>query len=157
MAEDKTQPEKQFAIQRIFIKDSSFESPNSPMVFTEKWEPKVEFNLSSNTQPIKDDNHEVTITATVTVKIQDKTAYLVEVCQGGIFLLKGFNEKELSPMLGSFCPNVLFPYAREAISELVIKGGFPPMILAPVNFDAIYAQHLEGLQKNQSSGSTTLN
>lgn len=157
MTKENVPQEKQFAIQRIFIKDSSFESPHSPGVFTEKWTPNVEFNLSSNTQLLKDELYEVTITTTVTVKLEEKTAYLVEICQGGIFFLKGFSEKEMGPMLGSFCPNLLFPYAREAVSDLVIKGGFPPMLLAPVNFDAIYAQHVENLQKNQDTPPVTVN
>lgn len=157
MAEDTTPQEKQFSIQRIFIKDMSFESPNSPMIFNQKWEPKVEFNLSSNTQALNDDLYEVVITTTVTVKVEDKTAYLVEVVQSGIFLVKGFNEQEMGPMLGSFCPNVLFPYAREAVSDLITKGGFPPMLLAPINFDAIYAQHIQTLQGQQAPSSETVN
>ena len=146
--------DKQFAIQRIFIKDVSFETPNSPQIFTEKWEPKVEFNLASNARPLQDNFYEVALTTTVTVKIEDKTAYLAEVTQAGIFLLTGFAEEEIGPMLGSYCPNVLFPYAREAVSDLVTKGGFPPMLLAPVNFDALYAQHMQQAQE-QSDPATT--
>ena len=161
--------EKQFSIQRIYVKDVSFESPNAPGLFAQKWEPKVEFNLQSNAQKIQDDLYEVAITTTVTVKqsvtVQqqdnsekqtDNTAYLAEVCQAGVFLLKGFEEKEMGPMLGSFCPNVLFPYAREAVSDLVTRGGFPPMLLSPVNFDAVYAQHMQNVQ-NQAQENNTLN
>ncbi len=146
--------DKQFAIQRIFIKDVSFETPNSPQIFTEKWEPKVEFNLASNARPLQDNFYEVALTTTITVKVEDKTAYLAEVTQAGIFLLTGFEEEEIGPMLGSYCPNVLFPYAREAVSDLVTKGGFPPMLLAPVNFDALYAQHMQQAQE-QSDPATT--
>lgn len=145
--------EKQFALQKLYIKDVSFETPNSPTVFTQKWDPKVEFNLASNAQALQEGLYEVSLTVTVTVKLEDKTAYLVEVSQAGIFTLGGFNEQEIGPMLGSFCPNILFPYAREAVSDLVIKGGFPPMLLAPVNFDALYMQHVQQAQQQQPSPS----
>lgn len=146
--------DKQFAIQRIFTKDVSFETPNSPQIFTEQWEPEVEFNLASNAQPLQDNFYEVALTITVTVKVKDKTAYLTEVTQAGIFLLTGFADEEMGPMLGSYCPNVLFPYSREAVSDLVTKGGFPPMLLAPVNFDALYAQHVQQAQENSDAAPT---
>ena len=98
---------------------------------------------------------EVSLTITATVKIADNVAYLVEINQAGIFSIGGFSEQEMGPMLGSFCPNILFPYAREVISDLVIKGGFPQLILAPVNFDALYMQHLQ--QSQQSAEAKTLN
>ncbi|MEO1889573.1 MAG: protein-export chaperone SecB [Cycloclasticus sp.] len=136
-------PEKQFAIQKLFVKDLSFESPNAPLVFTEKWEPTVDINLNSNAKKAPQDLFEVSVTVTVTVKNGDKTAYLVEASQVGIFGVKGFSDEEIGPLLGSFCPSVLFPYLREVISEIVTKGGFPPMLLNPVNFDALYAQHVQ--------------
>lgn len=145
---------RQFAIQKLFIKDVSFETPNSPLIFMEKWEPQVELNLSSNVDPMKDDLFDVSIVVTITVKIGEKTAYLAEVNQSGIFLVKGFGDEEKGPMLGSYCPNVLFPYAREVVSDLVTKGGFPPMLLAPVNFDALYQQHM---QKSQVQGTNSIN
>jgi preprotein translocase subunit SecB len=151
MAEENAQPEKQFALQKIYLKDVSFETPNSPEIFTLKWDPKVEFNLSSNAQQLQENLFEVGITITLTIKVGEKTAYLVEVCQAGIFALAGFEEQELGPLLGSYCPNVLFPYAREAVSDLVTKGGFPPMLLAPINFDALYMQHLQQMQQQQSA------
>jgi len=156
MAED-TQAEKQFALQKLYIKDVSFETPNSPEIFTTKWEPKVEFNLASNAQTLQDHLYEVALTVTVTVKLEEKTAYLVEVSQAGIFTLTGFSEQEMGPMIGSYCPNILFPYAREAVSDLVIKGGFPPMLLTPVNFDALYMQHVQQLQQQATTGSKSLN
>jgi preprotein translocase subunit SecB len=146
MAEETTQPERQFVLQKIYVKDVSFETPNSPEVFTLKWEPKVEFNLSSNAQKLQENLYEVSLTTTVTVKLGEKTAYLVEVCQAGIFAMAGFNDQELGPLIGSYCPNVLFPYAREAVSDLVTKGGFPPMLLAPINFDALYMQQMQQQQ-----------
>ncbi len=156
MAEQNATEEKQFSIQKIFTKDLSFETPNSPKIFTEKWEPTVDFNLGTNVDPLEDGLFEVTLTTTVTVKCKETTAYLVEVTQAGIFSLNGFNDEEMGPMLGSFCPNILFPYAREAVSDLVAKGGFPQLLLAPVNFDALYAQHLQQAQQ-QAPGSNTVN
>ncbi len=152
-----SQTEKQFSIQKIHVKDISFEAPNSPQIFTETWDPEVEFNLSSSAQALQEDLYETTLKVTVTVKIGDKTAYLVEVCQAGIFSISGLTEQELGPMLGSFCPNLLFPYAREVISDLVTKGGFPPMLLAPVNFDALYAQHSEQMKQNHVPTSSSIN
>jgi preprotein translocase subunit SecB len=151
MAEENAQPEKQFAIQRLYVKDISFETPHSPQIFTEQWEPKVEFNLSSNAQPLQDNLFEVVLSVTVTVTLGEKTAYLIEAGQAGIFTIAGMSEQEMGPMLGSFCPNILFPYVREVISDLVAKSGFPPMLLAPVNFDALYAQHLQQMQAQQAS------
>ncbi len=156
MAESNPQSEKQFSIQKIYTKDISFETPNAPQVFTSKWEPAVDFNLGTNVAPLEDSMYEVTLTVTVTVKTEDKTAYLVEVVQAGIFSLAGFSEEEMGPMVGSFCPNILFPYAREVVSDLVTKGGFPQLLLAPVNFDALYQQHLQQAQQQQS-GSDKLN
>lgn len=142
--------EKQFAIQKIYTKDISFETPNSPTIFRDKWEPSVDFNLGTNVQNLDEKTFEVSLTVTVTVKCGEKTAYLVEVCQAGIFIMSAFSDQERGPMLGSFCPNILFPYAREAVSELVAKGGFPQLLLAPVNFDAIYQQHIQQQQAQQS-------
>lgn len=133
--------EKQFGIQKLYIKDISFETPHSPACFTMAWEPKVEINLGNTTQELQEDLFEVALKVTVIAKIEDKTVYLAEVTQAGLFTARGFSEEEISPMLGSFCPNILFPYLREAVSDLVTRGGFPPMILAPVNFDALYMQH----------------
>ena len=156
MAEDNTnQQEKQFSIQKIYTKDVSFETPNSPEVFTLKWDPKVEFNLSSNAQQLQESLFEVGITVTLTVKLGEKTAYLVEVCQAGIFALAGFEEQDLGPLLGSYCPNILFPYVREAVSDLVTKGGFPPMLLAPINFDALYMQHMQQMQQQAAAPETS--
>ena len=156
MAEENQAKEKQFSIQKIYTKDISFESPASPKIFTEKWEPAVDFNLGTNASPLDNSMFEVSITVTVTVKTADTTAYLVEVTQAGIFSLSGFTDEEMGPMVGSFCPNILFPYAREVVSDLVAKGGFPQLLLAPVNFDALYAQHIQQAQQ-QAASSNTLN
>ena len=147
MTEAQQVSEKQFSIQKIYTKDLSFETPTSPKIFTEKWEPTVDLNLSSQILPLEESLYEVALTITITVKCSESIAYLVEVSQAGIFTLSGFNEEEMGPMLGSFCPNILFPYAREAVSDLVAKGGFPQLLLAPVNFDALYAQQLQYAQQ----------
>lgn len=154
MTETSNTVDKQFSIQKIFTKDISFESPGSPEIFTAKWEPTVDFNLGTNVETLEDNIYEVTLTVTVTVKCVDITAYLVEASQAGIFSLTGFSDQEMAPMLGSFCPNILFPYAREVVSDLVTKGGFPQLLLAPVNFDALYAQHLK---QYKTPGSETVN
>ncbi len=142
--------EQQFQLQKIYLKDTSFETPNSPEIFTDNWEPEVNVELQTAGKPLADDVHEVVLTVTVTVKVSDKTAYLAEVHQAGVFTLTGFNENERAHMLGSFCPNILFPYAREAISDFVGKGGFPQLMLAPVNFDALYAQHVQQQQEKNT-------
>lgn len=157
MAEENTTVEKQFAIQKIYTKDISFETPNSPKIFTEKWEPKVDFNLSTNVQALGENLYEVSLTVTVTVKCGETTAYLAEVAQAGVFVLGNFTEQEMGHMVGSFCPNILFPYAREAVSDLVIKGGFPQLLLAPINFDALYAQHLQQQAQQQVPAPEKLN
>ncbi len=135
--------EAHFSIEKIYLKDVSFESPGSPAIFTDEWSPEINMDLNSQGQPINDNIYEVELSITVTAKNKDKTAFLVEIKQCGIFSISGMDEANLNGMLGSFCPNILFPYAREAISDLVSKGGFPQLLLAPVNFDAIYAQHLQ--------------
>jgi preprotein translocase subunit SecB len=143
MAEENTTAEKQFAIQKIYTKDISFETPNTPKVFTQAWEPNVDFNLSTSMTALEETVYEIALTVTITVKCAETVAYLAEVSQAGIFVLGGFSDQEMGHMIGSFCPNILFPYAREVVSDLVTKGGFPQLLLAPINFDAIYAQHLQ--------------
>lgn len=132
-----------FNIQKIYTKDISFEAPNSPKVFTETWEPSNNLDLNTMANPIADKTYEVVVSLTVTAKQGDSTAYLIEVHQAGIFTIDGFSESDLHAMLGSFCPNILFPYAREAVSDIVTRGGFPQLLLAPINFDALYEQHLQ--------------
>ncbi len=139
----------QLAVQRIYTKDISFETPNSPAVFTEKWEPEVNVEINSNGNQLAEGIYEVVLSVTVTAKLGEKTAYLAEVQQAGIFSLSGFSEQEMGSLIHSYCPNMLFPYVREVISDLVNKGSFPQMVLQPINFDALYAQHLE--QQKQAS------
>ncbi len=135
-------PQQQFSIQKIFIKDVSFESPNAPEVFTEaEWQPEVNVQINTEAKVLNANLHEVVLTVTITAKQQEKTAFLVEVKQSGLFQMDGFPQEQLGGMLGAYCPEILFPYAREAISDLVAKGGFPQMLLSPVNFNALYMQH----------------
>ncbi len=133
----------QFGVQRIFVKDVSFESPNTPEVFRSQWNPKINMDLNTASKKLGDDIYEVVLTLTVKAENDEKTAFLVEVQQAGIFKIGGLEGPALHQAVGAFCPNLLFPYAREAIDSLVIKGSFPALMLAPVNFDAIYAQSLQ--------------
>jgi preprotein translocase subunit SecB len=144
-----------FNIQKIYTKDISFEAPNSPKVFTETWEPSNNLDLNTMANPIADKTYEVVVSLTVTAKQGDSTAYLIEVHQAGIFTIDGFSESDLHAMLGSFCPNILFPYAREAVSDIVTRGGFPQLLLAPINFDALYEQHLQ--QQGNNDKQETVN
>lgn len=134
-------PERQFAVQRIYTKDLSFESPNAPEIFRGEWKPQNELNLNTKVNRLSDQAYEVVLSVTVTAKVGDKTAFIVEVQQAGIFTMAGFTEQELGPMLGAYCPNLLFPYARETVSDLVTKGSFPQLVLQHVSFDALFAQH----------------
>lgn len=133
----------QFEIQRIFLKDLSFEAPNTPHTFVEEWKPEVSLNLETKSNRMQDSVHEVVLSITATVNTDKKTAFLIEVHMGGVFLIKNVPNDQLHQMLGSFCPNILFPYAREVVSDVVVRGGFPQLILAPVNFDSLYQQHIE--------------
>jgi preprotein translocase subunit SecB len=151
MSQDK-EAAPQFEIQRIYTKDISFESPNTPHTFLEEWKPEVTLNLETKSNRIQDNMHEVVLAITATVTTSKKTAFLIEVQQAGIFIVKGFAHDQLHQMLGSFCPNILFPYAREVVSDIVVRGGFPQLILAPVNFDALYSQHLEQQTGEAQSG-----
>ncbi|WP_404364833.1 protein-export chaperone SecB [Marinobacter sp.] len=144
-SEDQNQP--QFALQRIYMKDMSFESPNSPLVFQDQWKPQVNLDLNTSHNKISDNQYEVILSLTVTSKIEEKVAFIVEIQQAGVFVVKGIEGAQLGQMLGAYCPNILFPYAREAIDGLVNKGSFPALMLAPVNFDAIYAQALKRKQE----------
>lgn len=141
-----------FEIQRLYIKDVSFEAPNTPHTFVEEWKPEVELNLETRSNRIQEETHEVTLKVTASVKTAQKPAFLVQVDFAGVFVISGLPDDQLRQMLGSFCPSILFPYAREVISDLVVRGGFPQLILAPVNFDALYAQHAEG---SEGKGGTT--
>lgn len=152
----------QFALQRVYLKDVSFEAPNSPQVFTKEWKPEVKLDLNTGAKKLDDTHYEVSIKVTVTATNADDTAFLVEVDQAGLFVLANIPEDQIRPMLATVCPNILFPYLRENIDNLVIKGGFPALVLAHINFDALYQQRLaqeaeEAKQQaaEESTGETT--
>ena len=132
--------EPQFAIQRIYTKDVSFESPNSPAAFVQDWTPEINVSLQTRIEALDETNYEVVLTVSVEAKHEDNTLYLVEVQQAGIFLASNIPEDQLGPLLGIGAPNALFPYARELVSELTTRGTFAPFLLQPVNFEAMYAQ-----------------
>ncbi|CAK0757725.1 protein export chaperone SecB [Gammaproteobacteria bacterium] len=141
--ENAKSPEGQFLIQKLYVKDLSFETPNSPTVFMDQRRPEVDVQIDTSAQSLDAQNFEVVVSITATVKVGERTAYLSEVHQAGIFTITGVPEQHLDQMLGAFCPAILFPYAREVVSDLAIRGGFPPLLLAPVNFDAVYLQRLQ--------------
>jgi preprotein translocase subunit SecB len=138
--------EKRLSVVKIYVKDFSFESPISPEVFNkQEWSPNTNLNLRSAHSPVSDSLHEVVLTITVDAKEKedDKTIFLVELQQAGLFEISGYSNEEMGALVGSFCPNVLFPYARESIASIIQKGGFPEFMLQPINFDALYQQSLQ--------------
>lgn len=151
MSEQNNTQEPQFSIQRVYIKDVSFESPKAPEVFLKEWKPAVNLDLNTRQNALEDGMYEVVLTISATAKIDDEVAFIAEIQQAGIFLIKGLDAETTSHMLGAFCPNLLFPYAREALDSLVVKGSFPALMLAPINFDALYAQELERMQQESST------
>lgn len=162
MADDNTitdaataeQSQAQFALQRIYCKDISFETPNSPAVFQKEWKPEIKLDIDTRSTKLDEVNFEVVLTITVTATIADTTAFLCEVQQAGIFTLDKVAEEQLARTLASFCPNMLFPYARETISNLVNRGTFPPFNLAPVNFDAMFAAYVKKRQEEVARRTT---
>lgn len=142
-------PQTNFEIQKLYLKDVSFESPNAPSIFQIQWNPETNLQVGAQHTKLGDDVYEVVLNLTATAKVEEQTAFLIEVQQAGIFTLSGFEEGAMGHLLGAYCPNILFPYAREAISDLTTKGGFPPLLLAPINFDALYAQNLQQAEENQ--------
>ena len=142
--ENKAEAEKHITITKVYLKDFSFESPQTPGIFTEgEWKPQTNLNLRSAHGDAPNNLHEVVLTITVEAKDGDKTLFLVEVHQAGLFDIAGYDEDEFKAIVGSFCPNILFPYARESIASVIQKGGFPEFVLQPINFDALYRQSLQ--------------
>ena len=144
----------QFAIEKLYIKDLSLEVPNAPAIFLENESPEISLQLQTGMQRLSEDAFEVVLTATVTSKIGEKTVFLVEVGQGGIFRLRNIPEENLEALLSIACPNILFPYAREVVSDAVVRAGFAPVILQPVNFEALYAARLQQEQEQAAGAST---
>lgn len=133
----------QFSIQRIYVKDVSFETPNSPAIFTKEWKPEIKLDLDNKSVQIEEGVFDVTLSVTVTATVEGQTAFLCEVQQAGVFVIGNMPEGQVAHMLGAFCPNTLFPYARETVSNLVNRGTFPALNLSPVNFDALFAQYMQ--------------
>ena len=144
-------PAHKFEIQKIYVKDLSFETPNSPKIFTEKWNPKTDVHIQTENNKLDENVFEVAIVVTVTATQEDTTAFLVEAKQAGIFFIEHFPEEQHKQLLGSYCPNILFPFARETIAELITKGGFPQLLLNPVNFDALYQQHITAVKEQKEN------
>ena len=131
-----------FTVEKIYLKDVSFEAPGAPQVFNEQGQPQLQMNLSQKVQRLSDNVFEVVLGVTLTCTLGEKTAYLAEVQQAGVFGLAGFDEQILDAMLGTQCPNILYPYATAAIGNLITAGGFPPFPMQPINFDALYGESL---------------
>jgi len=136
------QTQAQLSLQRIYVKDVSFEAPGAPQIFGQQGQPNVELNLAQRVSQLGDDTFEVVLSVTATCRVEDKTAYLAEVQQAGIFGLSGFDAQGREAILSTYAPNVLFPYVRQIVSDLVQNGGFPPFFLQPINFDALYAEQM---------------
>lgn len=148
-------PQPQFGMQRVYLKDVSFESPNSPKVFTQEWKPEIKLDLNTGARQLDEQHYEVSIKITLTASQNEETVFLVELEQAALFALINIPEDQVRPMLGTVCPNMLFPYLRENIDSLVVKGGFPALVLSPINFDALYQQRLAQEAQAQAEGETT--
>ncbi len=147
-------PATHFSIEKIYLKDVSFESPKSPEGFKSQWKPEIHLELNNSSQKIQDDLYEVVLSITVTAKNPDiekalQVAFVVELKQAGLFAIKSAPPQQLQLLIGSYCPTILYPYAREAVSNLVSQGGFPQLLLAPVNFDALFADAMRNKQQEQ--------
>lgn len=150
---DQAQPGAQqpvFAIEKLYVKDLSLEIPNAPKIFLEQGQPQVDVQLSTRSQTLEDGLYETVVSVTVTAKLGERTMFLAEAAQAGIFRLRNVPPSEMDAVLGIACPNILFPYAREVISDLVTRSGFPPVILSPVNFEALYRQRQQSQQQQQA-------
>ncbi|MFI2812174.1 MULTISPECIES: protein-export chaperone SecB [Microbulbifer] len=143
----------QFQMQRIYLKDLSFETPMGAEVFKKQWKPQVNQELNTKTAKIEDDLYEVALTLTITVKLEDETAFLVEVQQAGLFGITGLEGQQLAQALNTACPQILFPYAREVVDNVVTKGSFPALMLPPINFDALFSAAMQQAQQQAEQGS----
>ena len=154
-SKDAAQQSPEFAIQRIYTKDVSFETPNSPDVFQLDWKPEIKLDLDTRSAKLADNTFEVVLSVTVTATVEEKTAFLAEVQQAGIFTIGNVPEAQLAHTIGSFCPSTLFPYARETVSNLVNRGSFPQLNLTPVNFDALYHSYLQQREAQDNTPQST--
>ncbi|MCR5883649.1 protein-export chaperone SecB [Rhizobacter sp. J219] len=151
MADDNNAPV--FQIQRVYLKDLSLEQPNSPQILLEQAQPQVDINLNLAAQPVADGVYEVSVTATVTTTVKDKTLFLVEAKQAGIFEIRNIPDEQLQPIIGIACPQIVYPYLRAIVSDVCTRAGFPPVVLAEVNFQAMY----EAQQQQQAAGGAAAN
>ena len=152
MSEAQQNNQPVFSIEKVYVKDLSLEIPNAPNVFLEREQPQVDIQLHHNSSQVENDVYQTVLTVTVTAKIGDKTLFLVEAAQAGIFVVRNIPAQDLDPVLGIACPNILFPYVREVVSDVVVRAGFPPVVLSPVNFEAIYASQRAPQQPQPSQG-----
>lgn len=150
-AAEEQQQQAQFQLQKLYTKDVSFELPNAPEIFQDDGQVEIKMNLAQKVEVLADGIHEVALTVTVTATLGEKTAYLAEVQQAGIFAINGLNEQATHAAINTLCPHTLFPYARRAITDMVADGGFPPLVLQPLNFDQIYAQRMQEAQQAQAT------
>ncbi len=150
-ASGQSENRQRFQIAKVYLQDVSFEAPNAPAAFRDEWKPQMDVELGTQSKAISEGAYDVVLTVTVTARNNEQTAYLCEVKQGGVFRLEGFPETDLERVLGAYCPAQLFPFAREAINDLVVKGGFPQLLLAPVNFEALYQQQKQRRQSGEQT------
>jgi len=148
------QQQRIFNIEKIYVKDLSLEISDAPLVFLESEAPKVDMQMHIDDKNIKESMHEVVLTVTITAKTKDKTLFLIEVQQAGVFQIINIEEAEMLPILNIVCPNVIFPYMRETVSDIVTRAGFPPVILSPVNFEALYNESKQKAMANGSNQAT---
>ncbi|MCR6685991.1 protein-export chaperone SecB [Pseudoxanthomonas sp.] len=141
-----------FSVEKIYVKDVSFESPNAPAIFGEAGQPDLQLNLNQRVQRLNENAFEVSLRVTLTCKVGEKTAYVAEVEQAGVFGIAGLPPQGIDVLLGTQCPNILFPYVRQTVGDLVQAGGFPPFLLQPINFDALYAETLRQRQAQAAAG-----
>ena len=153
---DAAAQQAQFSVEKIFVKNVSFEAPNAPHIFNEQGQPQLNMDLNQKVARLADNAFEVALAVTLTCRLNDKTVYLAEVEQAGVFGLAGFDDRTLDMMLGTYCPNVLFPYVRQAVSDLILAGGFPPFYLQPINFEALYAEGLRRRAEAAQGGGPAL-
>ena len=137
------QPQASFQIEKVYVKDLSLEIPNAPQIFTEQVQPQLDVQMGTEISNFAEGLYEVTVSATVTAKAAERTIFLAEAVQAGIFSVRNVPQQELEPLLGIGCPTIVFPYLRETISDLVVRAGFPPVLLSPVSFEALYLQRVQ--------------
>lgn len=145
-----------FSIEKLYVKDISLEIPNAPQVFLEREAPQVDIQLHHESNPVEDGVYQTLLTVTVTAKVKDKTMFLVEVGQAGIFVIRNIPAADLEPILGIACPNILYPYVREVVSDVVSRAGFPPVVLTPVNFEALFQAQKQAQAEQAQQGASPI-